>query len=175
MQLWFALVGVFILQETVSTNAVLYTAYIAGYSLVLIHALFISMTIVDTAMGYVIGLLVQRRLAHMKAVVRVREMAAHVEHVAGKNGQRLALVLLGVVAFPHFNGLVASLLPIAPAESITLVCIGDILWYASQWLLVLGIHLLLPDPILTLVGILCVSVILVVVFRLITRKFFSRF
>ncbi|MDE2213390.1 MAG: hypothetical protein KGJ34_02575 [Patescibacteria group bacterium] len=173
MRLWLALVGVFLLQETVSTNAALYSAYSLGYNPWLIFILFLCMTGVDTLMGYGIGVWLQHSFSHMRFIEKVRSVASRIEQATGRAGRRLSLILLGAIAFPHFNGLVASTLPLSAYESIPLLCLGDLLWFGAEWLVVIGVHTFIPNPVEALVGILLVSVVLIVGGRMLVQRFFS--
>ncbi len=67
MNLWLLVFFAFLVQEPVSSDILLLEAYQYHYSIWIIHALFVIATLVDVAVGYLLGVWMQRRLAGSNA------------------------------------------------------------------------------------------------------------
>src|ERR1700723_1228412 len=98
MPLYLLLFGLFIVQEPVSTDAVLLEAYQYHYNVWIIHALFILATMLDIVIGYAIGKWLQRRYSENKVMERFVQWARSVSG-HGTVGEYLFLFVWSTVLF----------------------------------------------------------------------------
>jgi membrane protein YqaA with SNARE-associated domain len=140
MRLWLILIGALLVQEIATTSVVLLSAHQAGYSILLITLIFILATTFDLVVGYMAGKWVQQRFGHSRLVKWGERTARRFHTYLGKSGSRATLVLVGFVSYAYINSFLASWLEIPPREAALWLFIGDLGWFALEWLLVLGIH-----------------------------------
>jgi membrane protein YqaA with SNARE-associated domain len=140
MRLWLILIGTLIIQEIATTNVVLLEAHRAGDSGWIIFGIFLLATTFDLFVGYVAGKWVQKRFAGAKLVKRAEREARRFEKYLGTGSERATLALIGFVSYAYVNSFLASWLEISATEACVFLFIGDLGWYALEWLLVLGIR-----------------------------------
>ena len=157
MALWIALVAAFIVQEPISSNAVLLTAYERHYDIWLIHLAFVGATSFDMMLGYALGTLLKRRVgSHRIAAGLVRKFHALFDFSRPRS-RRSVLFLYGPMIFP-VSALLAPLFGVSLLETCLWIGSGNlILWYGVEWLIVLGVASFVPDPLLALDAAIIVS------------------
>jgi membrane protein YqaA with SNARE-associated domain len=157
-----ALLGVFLLQEPISSNAVLLEAYQHGYNIWLIHLIFVVATLFDIVVGYFIGNFIRKRYAHGRLAQYIERKMKIFSEKTGKAGQRIALMIYGPLIFP-ISALVAPWLGIGFWDALVFMFIGDLLlWYVFLWIVVLGVKTVIPDPADALYVILGISLVFVI-------------
>jgi membrane protein YqaA with SNARE-associated domain len=168
MPLYLLLFGLFIVQEPVSTDAILLEAYQYHYNVWIIHLLFIIATLLDIVVGYAIGKWLQRRFSENKVMQRFVHWARSVSG-PGTYGQYLFLFVWSTVLFP-FSAVLAPWLDIPFWRTLVCMFIGDlVLWYGVEWLVVLGVKTFVPDPIDALYGVVAASLLLALLMRYLKR------
>lgn len=143
---WFFIVFALITQEIVSLNAVIFAAYHYHFHVVLIHILFLIATAIDIIIGFIIGKYVRRKMTHGKIVAFAEKWSARFHSYVGRRGRWVALLAIGNFSFPYINAFLAAWLDMPFIESFIFIFIGNIIWYISLWLLVLGIASTIPNP-----------------------------
>lgn len=170
MRIWLLLAVVFIAQEPITSSAVMLSAYKLGYSVWGMHALFLAATIFDAIVGYEFGRLLERRVGHTRIAQWVQRRLAPFRAFAGRHSKRAALLLWGPFFFPY-TAVAAPWLGYSFGENLVLGVIGNtVVWYASEWLVILGVNTFIPDPILALVAVAGISLVLIVIGRLILTR-----
>jgi membrane protein YqaA with SNARE-associated domain len=138
MSLWLLITLALTLQEGLSVLAVLLRAYQLQYSLWVIHAIWLAVTIIQITVAYHLGKWIQKRFKESK-FERWAEKSAHkLETSIDKNGEKLALVLLSSIISPAIAAFLASWLEIPFSSIFVFTLLGDAFWYASTWATVLG-------------------------------------
>jgi membrane protein YqaA with SNARE-associated domain len=140
MKLWFTIIFTFIVQELVTTNAVLLQAYEQEYNGWIIFLIFLAATTFIISLGFFLGKFVQKRFAQSKVVVYTERKVRKLESMVGKTGKRVALVSLGFANFNYINAFIASWLSLSFREVFVYLFIGDLLWYILNSLMILGVH-----------------------------------
>ncbi len=135
---WVTLALVFLGQEAVTTTTMLVEVMRLGMNLWLVQALWLCAVIIDLSVGYWLGTRVQHRYAHYRIVQRAQQLAAAIERRIGHYGRNVTLVVLGLVMFPYVNAFLISWLDGPPLVFLSLVFVGDVLYYAVEWGVALG-------------------------------------
>lgn len=169
MRLWLLLVAVFLVQEVATTNLVLLQAWRAGYSLLIIGAIFAVAALFDIIVGYEAGMYV-RGLKNVKLVARSERFAEKFKKSAGKWGVRGTLVFIGALNFPYVNAFFASLLSVPPAETLLYVFLGDLIWFALQWGIVLGVHSITTNLVTELMLVVAASLVAIAIAHFVYRQ-----
>ena len=174
MRLWLLLIGALIVQEIATTNIVLLSAHRAGYSGLLIALIFVLATAFDLAVGYLIGKYVQRRFAGSKLVTKAATLARRFERYLGRYGARITLLLLGFVSYAYVNSFLASWLELPAEELMLWLFLGDLGWYALEWLLVLGTRSVSSSLSTELYISVGISILFIATLRLLSSYIFKR-
>lgn len=169
MKLWLLIIAVFLGQELITTNAVLLEAYKEGYPLWPIHILFIACTIFISWFCYFLGKWAQKRFGHTKIIRYSQTRALKINGFLGNSGQRMALFVLGFIGMVQAMAFLASWLDLSLSEVIFLLCLGDIIWYVIEWLVVLGANAAAADYAIYIV--IGISLILTVGIKFAARWF----
>ena len=147
----------FILQEPISSNAILLEVYQYHHPLWIVHVLFVVATMLDAIFLYRLGAWFHTRYAHTKFVAKTKQKSERFVRFASKNGVRLALVVFGPSIFP-LSAFIAPWLEISFWDAFVFLFIGDVLlWYLPEWLIVLGVKSFVHNTELALVAVLLVS------------------
>jgi hypothetical protein len=138
MHLWLLLASVLLFQEPLSATFVVLEVVRARYPIMLIHLLWLGLTISQIYLGYVVGKWGQRRFATAKAVTWISEWINKADDLIGKKGEKVALILFTIFTLPFFSGFVASWLPISVWSILLFSMLGSLLWYLQVWIGVYG-------------------------------------
>lgn len=170
MGLWPLLVIAFMVQEPVSSNTLLLAAYQRHYAIWLLTLVFIAATALDAVIAFFVGSFLKRRFARSRFARFVERKAEQFNRFSGRYGKRFAILVLGPFFFPY-SAVAAPWLRLSLLETVVLSVIGDtVIWYGSEWAIILGIHAAVPDPLLALAVTAGVSLI----FAFAVRHFFLR-
>lgn len=138
VHLWLLLAGVLLLQEPLSTTFVILEVVRAHDSIIIIHLLWIILTISQIYLGYVLGRWVQRRFFTSKVEAWITEWTSKVSALIGKKGEKVALIFFTILTAPFFTGFVASWLPISLWNILFFSILGSLVWYLQVWIGVYG-------------------------------------
>jgi len=139
MNLWIRITIFLFIQELISMNTVLLTAYQQNYSLWIITGIFIVATLITTTIGFFLGKWVQRRFKDSKVVKYSEAKARDLERSLGPKGSRAALVILGIFNFNYINAFLASWLSLSYKEVLLYVLISDLWWFLIDLAVILGV------------------------------------
>lgn len=138
MTLWLLLTLAFIVQEPISTSAILLRAYEAHYNIWLIHLLFIAATTFDIALGYYIGRFLTKHFGNSKFILYLRKKLEGFKQFAGEKGMIAALIIYSPILFP-ISAIFIPWLDVSVSVAALCMIAGEILfWYLYIWLIVLG-------------------------------------
>ena len=174
MKFWLLLVAILVIQELASANAILLFAYQQHHNLWLVHGIFLAATTVDIYIGYYFGKWIQKKRPAGKLVVLAKKWAVKIESVMGMTGQKLWLLLLGALNFPHVDAFLASWLNLSFPEIFLFLFLGDLLWYVSEWLIILGVHSFVVNPATAIYVTIGISIILSVIARFASKKILDK-
>ena len=167
MSFWLIIIGTLFVQEGLSVIVVLLKAYQEHYPLLLIHAIWLIDTLVQIWLGYVIGKWIQKKFADSRFELWMKKRAALLDDSIGKRGEAVALVLLSGIVSPGLTALLGSWLNISFRNIALFALLGDFIWYASEWVTVIGTSnlasLFRTSTLLILVAITAVGLIVKVV------------
>jgi membrane protein YqaA with SNARE-associated domain len=170
MRLYLLIFGLFIIQEPISSDAVLLEAYQNHYNVWIIHALFVVATLLDILVGYWIGKWLQGRSRNGRYMQRFIDWTRSASTFAGKYGEYLFLFIWGPYLFP-LSTLVAPWLEIPLWKTLTFLFLGDLVfWYGSEWLIVLGVKSAIPDPLGALYGVVVLSLVVALLLRYMRKR-----
>lgn len=170
MKLWILIIVTLMFQELVSTNVVLLDALQHGYNFWIINSIFVITTAVGILIGYWLGKWIQKIFHKSKAVVYFEKRAKKLNDFMGINGTRLSLIFLSIIDFNFMDSFLAAWLPISFWEVFIFLFIGNLIWYACLLLLIFGVNTYIKNPYETFSILIGISVVLTIVFRLISRK-----
>lgn len=169
MKLWLLLGLAFLVQEPISTGAVLFEAYTSHYNFLIIHVVFLLATLVDVVVGYYLGLFIRKKFGERKMIRWMQVKLDHFASFIGEKGKVVALVVYSPIIFP-LSGIFVPWLDISLAEALIFITIGEIIfWYLPEWLLVFGIHSFITNSFTALY----VLIIVITLLSLLPR-YFSR-
>jgi membrane protein YqaA with SNARE-associated domain len=145
MSLWLLIISALTVQEGLSTDAVLLEAVHAHYSVWIIHAIWLFVTVVQTLAGYFLGKWIRRRFADTKMERWFEKSARKLEASIGKQGEAVALVLGSAIVSPAATAFLAAWLDISLTKILAFVVLGDFIWYALTWVTVVGATTIISD------------------------------
>jgi membrane protein YqaA with SNARE-associated domain len=170
MKLYLLLFIAFILQEPITSNALLLEAYQYHYNIWIIHALFVIATMIDATIFYNIGARIHKKFQERKVVRYTKEKVTSFLEFAGKHGKRIALFIYGPIIFP-LSSVIAPWIEISFWDSFIFLFLGDLLfWYGGEWLLVLGVKSFVSNKYYALYVIISTSVLISFIFRYIRKR-----
>ena len=175
MRLWIFIIFVFIVQEFVSTNTVLFEVRQYHYNIWLVHLIFILATLFDIWLGYFLGKWLQKTLKQNRLMVWTSKWANKINNFMGKKGNRFSLILLGASNYPYLDSFLVSWLEVPLKDVFLYLLIGELIWYAIEWLFVLGIKTIVPNPYEAVYILIGASILLSIIIRLASKKLANRF
>src|SRR5882757_3603739 len=129
MLLWFTIILVLIVQESFSTNLVLFQAYNAHYNIIVISLLFIAIIIIEIFIGYKVGELLQNKSKKNRLVVRLENYLKKFDGFIGKSGEVVFTIFLALVLPPICSSIICSYLSkMTLKKSYPILFLGDALW-----------------------------------------------
>lgn len=174
MTLWILIIVTLLFQELVSTNAVLLEAFQKHYNIWIIHIIFLLTTAAGIIIGYLLGRWVQKTFHQNKFITYTQQKAKRLNSFMGKNGTRLSLVFLAIIDFNFMDSFLSSWLSVSFWEVFIFMFIGNLLWYISQWLIILGVNTYVRNPYQALSVVIGISVALVIIFNLLSGKLWNK-
>lgn len=145
MKLWLLLLIAFIVQEPISSGTILLQAYQSHYNPWIIHLLFTVATLFDIIIGYIIGSYLQKKFSNHRLISYLQTNFEKFLAFIGKRGKVLGLILFAPMIFP-ISAFFIPWLGITLLEALVYVFIGEvIIWYGSEWLLVLTTKAFVSD------------------------------
>jgi membrane protein YqaA with SNARE-associated domain len=163
MYLWLLIALALTFQEGLSVLAVLLRAYQLHYSLWIIHAIWLAVTVAQITLAYHFGKWVQKRFARSRFEQWAEKSAQKLEKSIDKNGEKLALILLSSIISPAIAAFLASWLEIPFSNIFIFTLLGDCFWYASTWATVLGAFHILSIEKYGLLIVIGIAIIFVVI------------
>lgn len=167
MSFWLIIAGTLFAQEGLLTLAVLLKAEQLHYSLLAIHAIWLIVTLFQIWLGYVIGKWIQKKFANSKFEIRLKKYAESLDHSIGKRGEAVALILMSGIVSPGLTALLGSWLNISFRNIVIFALIGDLIWYVSEWVTVIGAtniaSLFRTSTLLILIGVIAIGLIVKIV------------
>lgn len=165
MNLYILLFIAFLFQDPISTNVILLQAYQTHHNLWIIHLLFIIATLFDAIILYYLGKILNEKYSQNKIIVRIKQKTESFIQFTGKHSKKIALLVYGPIIFP-LSAFIAPWIGISFWESTIFLLIGDfIIWYGSEWIIVLGVKTFVSDPKLALYIIGIISIFISIVIR----------
>lgn len=160
---WLFIIFALVTQEVISLNTVILEVHRYNFHVGLIHILFMAATALDIIVGFTFGTYAKKHLTNKKLVAFAEKWSARFYTLVGKKGKWVALIILGNFSFPYINAFIAPWLNLSFIESFIFIFIGNMIWYATVWLFVLGVVSVVPNPLTGLFVIIAI-VILVMLF-----------
>lgn len=167
MSFWLVITGVLFIQEGIATLAVLLTAYQLHYPLLAIHAIWLAATVIQICLGYALGKWIQKKFADSKVEKRVKKYAESLDRSIGKRGEAVALILLSGIVSPGITAFLGSWLNVSFRNILIFAVLGDLIWYVSEWVTVIGAtdiaSLVRIGPLFILIAVVAIGLIVKVV------------
>jgi hypothetical protein len=170
MSFWLVIILTLVVQEGISTIAVLLRAEQLHYSLWAIHILWLVIASLEIAIAYRVGKLVQKSFADSKFERWVKTHVRNFEASIDKRGENVGLLLLSLIISPFVAAFLASWLDISFTNIFFFTLLGDGLWYASEWATVVGAQALLAQAKLVGLVILVVAGLAFTAFKYSRKK-----
>lgn len=170
MKRWLVILLILFVQETVTLNGLLAKVFQGEYSIFIITVLFVFATVVDIFIGYGIERYVKKRWNKGKVKAFAKSWSARLFSYVGKRGVRFYLLLLGYFSFPYLNAFITAWLDIPFWDSFWYLFAGNIIFYISVSLLVLGITSVIPNPFYALLAVIAVTVVFIIGIRILKSR-----
>ena len=162
---WLIVIPTLIVQEVVSLNTVLFEVHQQHFHILLVHLVFVLATVFDIVVGYVLGKYLKKKMTGGKVVAFADKLSAKLNAYAGKKGRWVMLLVIGNFSFPYVNAFLAAWLDLPFWESFIFIFLGDMVYYAGIWLLILGVVKAVPGTGLSLGVLLAIVIVVMVVLR----------
>lgn len=170
MSLWLLVTLVLIVQETLSTNFVLFHAVSEDFPLSAVHLIFIVGTLLDILVGFSLAKVLQKWLSNWRSLSSwSSRISSWVKLRLGNNVERCGLFAMGTLAQPYITAFVGSWLGIRFIDVVVVAFLSDLIWYIYTLVLVFSARSFLP-PKYALVGLVCLTVLLLIAMRLIRAR-----
>ncbi len=130
---------ILLVQETVTFTSLIFATHRGVYPVFLINILFLVATTVDIFVGYFIGVFFKKKFLNSKIAKWVDTTAKSFSLHENKYKRWVVLFLLGNFSFPWINAIIAGYLEFPFWESALFNFLGDMVWYVSIWLIVIGV------------------------------------
>jgi hypothetical protein len=166
---WFIIPALFI-QEPASTDAAIFQIRILHLNLILINIIWLIATIIDIYIGYKIGKWTQKKFEKTKIVTKSVVWATRIENFIGKQGESFTLILLGIINFPYANSFLGSWLKISFKKLFLLIFIGDVIYWAIEWGINIGIRTFITNSSTALYTVIGIGLL----FTIFSKAIFSR-
>ncbi|MDB5188911.1 MAG: hypothetical protein JWM92_509 [Candidatus Nomurabacteria bacterium] len=166
MKQWPWVILILFVQETVTLNGLLVKTHQWDYSIWIITLLFIIATTVDIIIGYAIGRYAKKRFNNGKVKAFAVKWSLRLTAYMGKHQRKIYLVLLGYFSFPYLNAFITAWLDISFAESFFYLFVGNMIFYITSWLLVLGITSIVPNPFIAFIAVILVTILVTIAARI---------
>lgn len=135
------------------------------------HAIFCIATIIDIFVGYKIGSYIHKRYKDKQLVTYLRRKLETFLEFIGKNGKIVGLLVFVPLIFP-ISAIFLPWLNIKLREAFIYVLIGEIIiWYGSEWLLVLTTKAFVSDARLALYAVFVVLLLISIATKLLIKKY----
>jgi membrane protein YqaA with SNARE-associated domain len=169
MKLWTGIVIALIVQEFATVGGFLIAAQKSQISVWPIHLIWIVATTLDITVGFWAAKWLQS-FAHPRWMERAKQRLERWLHHLGPRGESVAIALLAAVDYPWLNSFAASWLGISFKRTFLLTFIGDAIWYALEWLGVLGLSAIVPKLNDALIVIAVLGIAVTIIFGFVRRK-----
>jgi hypothetical protein len=173
MHLWFLLAGVLLLQEPLSATLVVLEAVRVRYPIILLHLLWLSLTISQICVGFILGRWIQRRFPKAKWDVWMIKWTREVDDLIGRKGEKVALIAFTIFTLPFFSGFVASWLPLSIVSILLFSVTGSFLWYLQVWIGVYGADQLSSGLHTTIISVIIIGTLVSIPFAIWRKRFKS--
>ncbi len=166
MKQWPLILLILIVQETVTLNGLLVKVHQGESSVWLITLIFMIITTVEIFIGYVAGVYAKERFNKGKVKVFADRWVRRFYAYIGKHGRRIYMILLGYFSFPYLNAFIMAWLNIPLIESFGYLFLGNMIFYLTSWLLVLGVMSVVPNPFAAFGAVIVLTILVTVAMRL---------
>ena len=170
MSFWLLLTLALTVQEGLSTIALLLRAAQLHYSIWIISAIWLAVTVIQIIAGYYLGKWIRKRFARSKFETWVEKQAHKLERSIDKKGEMLGIAVLSSVISPAIAAFLGAWLNISFVSIFFFSLLGDLFWYASSWAYALGAITLLSRVKEGLLILIAIAIVLVVISYSTKRK-----
>ncbi len=153
-------------QETVTLNGLLVKVHEGSFSAFWTTIFFVLASVIDIFVGYWLGGYVKRRWNKGKVRTFAKTWVGRFKKYIGKHGRKLYLLLFGYFSFPYLNAFICSWLDIPFPEAFMYLFFGNLVFYITCWLLVLGVMSVIPNPLVAFGVVLLLTIGMVFLMRL---------
>ncbi|MDB4984482.1 MAG: hypothetical protein JWM20_661 [Patescibacteria group bacterium] len=162
--------AVLLLQETATLTSLIFATHKGVYPASVIHILFLIATLIDIVAGYFLGRFLKRKFPRSKVGAFVDRLAKLFSFRESRYKRWLALFLLGNFSFPWLNSCIAGYMELPFWESAFFNLLGDILYYASLWLIAIGAASLFKNFYYGLIAAIVFGMAVILVIRFLRSK-----
>ena len=161
--------GLFV-QEIISMNALVFATSHGAYPTLLIHIVFVIATLIDIGIGFFIGKFLRKKTSGSKVALWIQKTSDRFSLSTKKYRRWIALLLLGNFSFPYINACIAGYLDMPFWESLFFIFIGDLIWYATVWLVVISISSLVKNLFIAFLIIIMIALLVMIAVRKFSGK-----
>ncbi|MCX6757747.1 MAG: hypothetical protein NTZ44_02625 [Candidatus Nomurabacteria bacterium] len=169
-KIWIFILITLFIQEPASTDAAIFQIRTLHINIFLINFIWIIATVFDIWFGYKVGKFVQKKFKDTRFELWSFRWAGRIENFIGQKGKKFVLILLGIINFPYANSFLASWLTLSFKDIFTYLFIGDVLYWAIEWGINIGVRSFVIDPHLALYIVIGAGLLLLVISKIILSK-----
>jgi membrane protein YqaA with SNARE-associated domain len=127
-------------------------------------------TLFDIAVGYYIGTILHKKSDQIRLIKYLKKKFDALTDFMGKKGKVLTLLLFVPILFP-ISAIFLPWFEMPFIEVAAYTFLGELVfWYGYEWLLVLGVKSFANDSHFALYAVLCISLALSIVLKIIWKK-----
>jgi len=175
MMFWIISALILSAQETISTCVLFTIALNKHDNPITLSLIFISTTITQIVIFHSLGLKLKTKRTNNLASNLARIYILKAYQFIIRNGEKLFLVFLASSLFPPFlTSLIAARLNLQFRTKLYYILLGDCIWYATSWAIIIVTRFLTEDPSKVLMNVIIISLLFVIFQRKIANQLISR-
>jgi hypothetical protein len=162
LYVWLGVIAALLIQESISTAAMLAAALRLGLNIWVIHGIWLAATVGETAIGYVVGGWLRRHYGDSRVGRWAERIARDIGRTVGARGERFFLFSLAFLLYTWMAGFVAAWMGISLEVTLVFIVLGNLAWYGLVWGTALGVNAVSPNFITVVIMIVAFGVALTV-------------
>jgi hypothetical protein len=172
---WIISVLILSAQETISTCVLFTIALYKNYNPIILSLIFFAATIAQIVIFHNLGLKPKRKRTNnlVSNLARIYILKAY--QFINRRGEKFFLVFLASSIFPPFlTSFIGAWLNLPFRTKLYYILLGDCIWYATSWAIVIVTRFLTEDHSKVLMNVIIISLLFIIFQRRIANQLISK-
>ena len=171
MIFWIFATIALIVQETVTTSAILMFSRTVNNSVATLTIIFLLVTSIQILIFHKLGKTIQEKGKSILIIHFVNQYLSRVGTFIEKRGSKLFLFIMAASIFPpSLTSFISSWLNLSFPQKFLWIMLGDFIWYSISWLLVVGAISVTRNPQSEIFHVVLMAIIYVILQRYVSKK-----